>query len=146
MESYDLGYRFKRIHECFKANGNRRAKKFELTKTQMDILHYLFRNAEKEVTQRELEVHFSIKHSTVIGILGRMEKNGFIKISVCENDRRQRKVELLDKAFDVRAECKINHEYIENKFKEKFSREELECFKGLLDKTYDILKEDTEND
>lgn len=146
MEVYDLGYRFKRIHECFKANGNRRAKKFELTKTQMDILHYLFKNNEKEITQRELEVHFSIKHSTVIGILGRMEKNGFIKISVCENDRRQRKVELLDKAFDVRAECKLSHEYIENKFKENFSREELECFTKLLDKTYDILKGDTEND
>ncbi len=146
MKSDDLGYRFKRIHECFKASGNRRAKKFSLTKTQMDILHYLFKNAEKEVTQRELEMHFSIKHSTVIGILGRMEKNGFIKISVCENDRRQRKVDLLEKAFDVRAECKINHEYIENKFKERFSREELECFTRLLDKTYDILKEDTEND
>jgi DNA-binding MarR family transcriptional regulator len=112
----------------------------------MDILHYLFKNNEKEITQRELEVHFSIKHSTVIGILGRMEKNGFIKISVCENDRRQRKVELLDKAFDVRAECKLSHEYIENKFKENFSREELECFTKLLDKTYDILKGDTEND
>ena len=103
-------------------------------------------NAEKEVTQRELEVHFSIKHSTVIGILGRMEKNGFIKISVCEKDRRQRKVELLDKAYDVRAECKINHEYIENKFRENFSKQELECLVKLLDKTYDILKEDTEND
>jgi len=142
----DLGYRFKRIHECFKANGNKRAKKFELTKTQMDILHYLFKNSDRQVTQRELELHFSIKHSTVIGILGRMEKNGFIKISVCEDDRRQRCVKLLEKAYDVRAECKINHEYIENKFRENFSHDELESFIKLLDKTYDILKEDAEND
>ena len=146
MKSCDLGYRFKKIHDCFKANGNKRAKKFELTKMQMDILHYLFKNGDKQVTQRELEVQFSIKHSTVIGILGRMEKNGFIKISVCENDRRQRRIELLEKAYDVRAECKLHHDYIENKFRKNFSEEEIQCLTTLLDKTYKILKEDTEND
>ena len=146
MQSYELGYRFKRIHEYFKANGNKRAKKFDLTKTQMDILFYLFANYGKEVTQRELEVHFTIKHSTVNGILGRMEKNGFIEISISNEDRRQRIVRLLDRAYEVRDECEKQHKYIENKFAEHFSREELECLTKLLDKTYDILSEDIEND
>lgn len=145
MESDDLGYRFKKIHDCFNSNGNKRARQFELTKTQMDMLHYMFKNETKEVTQRELEVQFSLKHSTVIGILGRMEKNGFVKISVCENDRRQRKVELLEKAYDVKVECKSHHDYMENRFKERFSQDELSNLIFLLDKAYDILKEDTVN-
>ena len=112
MESYDLGYRFKRIHECFRANGNRRAKNFGLTKAQMDILFYLFK-ADKEITQRDLELHFGIKHSTARGILGRMEKNGFVTVSVSKTDKRQRCISLSQKAYDVQSDCKVQREHIE---------------------------------
>ena len=145
MESYDLGYRFKRIHECFRANGNRRAKRFDLTRTQMDILFYLFKQG-REVTQRELEIHFGIKHSTARGILGRMEKNGFLTLSVSKTDKRQRCISLSQKAYDVQSDCKAQRDCIEKKFTENFSKEELDTLTFLLDKTYDILKEDNKND
>ena len=145
MESYDLGYRFKKIHECFRANGNRRAKNFGLTRTQMDILFYLFK-AKNEVTQRDLELHFDIKHSTARGILGRMEKNGFVTISVSKADKRQRCISLSPKAYDVQSDCKAQREYIEKRFTQKFTKEELDTLTSLLDKTYDILKEDNQND
>lgn len=145
MQPLDLGYKFKKIHDCFKASGNLRAKRFGLTKTQMDILFYLFTHSEN-VTQRELEKHFEIKHSTVIGILGRMEKNGFIEISVCENDRRQRSISLTQKAIDLEMECQAQRNAIENKFTKKLSEAEISQLRFLLDKVYDILKEDTPND
>ncbi|MBQ2890163.1 MAG: MarR family transcriptional regulator [Clostridia bacterium] len=145
MESYDLGYRFKRIHECFRANGNRRAKNFGLTKAQMDILFYLFK-ADKEITQRDLELHFGIKHSTARGILGRMEKNGFVTVSVSKTDKRQRCISLSQKAYDVQSDCKVQREHIEKRFTQRFTKEELDTLTSLLDKTYDILKEDNTND
>lgn len=141
MNTEDLGYKFKKIHECFRANGNARAKRFDLTQTQMHILHYLFR-AEGKLTQRDIEKHFELKHSTVIGILGRMEKNGFIEISVSETDRRQRDITLLKKAYDVEAECKAQRNYTENKFASGLTENELKTLRVLLDKVYDILKED----
>ncbi len=145
MEPGDLGYRFKKIHEGFRHAGNLSGKKFDLTRAQMDILHYMFKKGE-DATQRELEKHFDLKHSTVIGILKRMEKNGFIAISVCENDRRQRSVTLLQKAYDVQKECRTHRNYMENKFKNGLTKEELSTLVTLLDKVYDILKEDTKND
>ena len=144
MKPYDLGYRFRRIHEGFRSAGNARGRKFDLTRAQMDILHYMFKKGES-ATQRELEKHFDLKHSTVIGILKRMEKNGFIEISVCESDRRQRSVKLLQKAYDVQKDCKTHRDYMENKFKKGLTKEELSTLEYLLDKVYDILKEDTEN-
>ncbi len=145
MKSEDLGYKFKKIHDYFKANGNARAKKFDLTQTQMHILHYLFKSQGKS-TQREIEKHFELKHSTVIGILGRMEKNGFIEISVSETDRRQRDIKLLKRAYDVEAECRAQRDYTESKFETGLTETELKTLRVLLDKVYDILKEDQQND
>ncbi len=146
MNKDDLGHKFRIIHECFKANGNARMKKFDLTQTQMNILGYLFFQGDG-VTMREIEKHFELKHSTVIGILGRMEKNGFIKLSVSENDKRQRNITILQKAYDVRSTCDAERSYIEGMFNSSLSEEELITLRGLLDKVYNILKEATsEND
>ncbi len=141
MENVDLGHKFRIIHECFKANGNARMKKFDLTQTQMNILMYIFIHGDG-VSQREIEKHFELKHSTVIGILGRMEKNGFIKISVSPLDKRQRLITLLKKAYDVQAYCDAERSYIEGKFNNRLSEEERNTLRQLLDKVYDILKED----
>lgn len=108
---------------------------------QMSILRYLFWH-ENGVTQREIEKHFELKHSTVIGILGRMEKNGFIKLSVCESDRRQRNITLLQPAYDLRSECDAERSFTESKFKKGLSEEEIKTLKILLDKVYVILKEE----
>ncbi len=141
MKNIDLGHKFRIIHECFKANGNARMKKFDLTQTQMNILGYLFFHGN-DVTQREIEKHFELKHSTVIGILGRMEKNGFIKISVSESDKRQRVITLLPKAYAVREACEQERIYIEGRFNSRLSDKELNTLRTLLDKVYNILKED----
>lgn len=137
----ELGHKFKKIHDCFRTNGNARVKRFNLTHMQMSILRYLFWH-ENSVTQREIEKHFELKHSTVIGILGRMEKNGFIKLSVCESDRRQRNITLLQPAYDLRSECDAERSFTESKFKKGLSEEEIKTLKILLDKVYDILKEE----
>ena len=42
------------------------------------IIGYLYRNREKEVFQRDIQEQFSIRRSTVTGILQLMEKNGLI--------------------------------------------------------------------
>ena len=142
MKNEDLLYKFRKIHICFKANGDAHAKKFNLTQTQMHILHYLFDHSGN-VTQRDIEKHLDMKHSTVIGILGRMEKNGFIEISVNKSDRRQRNIKLLKSAYDVRSDCEAEREYTETKLSSALTADELEELKILLDKVYNILKEDS---
>lgn len=144
MNKDDLGHKFRIIHECFKANGNARMKKFDLTQIQMNILGYLFVHGDG-VTQREIEKHFELKHSTVIGILGRMEKNGFIKLSVSPSDKRQRIITILPKAHDVRSTCDTERSYIEEMFNSSLSKEELSTLRELLDKVCNILKEATKD-
>ncbi len=145
MQSSDLGYRFKRINDCFRANGNANAKALGLTHVQLSILFYLFSHTAG-VTQKDIENNFGIKHSTVNGILGRMEKNGFIEISVCETDRRQRSVTLLPKAADIKLECEAQRTAIENKLTKRLTDEQLKQLRELLDIVYNTLKEEHQDD
>ena len=50
------------------------------------IIGYLYRNRDKEVFQRDIQEQFSIRRSTVTGILQLMEKNGLITRSSVEQD------------------------------------------------------------
>ena len=55
------------------------------------IIGYLYRNRDKEVFQRDIQEQFSIRRSTVTGILQLMEKNGLITRSSVEQDARLKK-------------------------------------------------------
>ena len=50
------------------------------------IIGYLYKNRDKEVFQRDIQEQFSIRRSTVTGILQLMEKNGLITRSSVEQD------------------------------------------------------------
>ena len=142
MEMQDLGYHFKRVHECFRKNGDARVKKYGLTKPQMDILFYLLYNRET-VTQREIEKHFNLKHSTVIGILKRMEAHGFIIIKVSETDRRQRNIYPTDKALILKKDFISLKKETETRFKSKLSEKDYAELLRLLDLVYNIFQEES---
>ena len=55
------------------------------------IIGYLYRNRDKEVFQRDIQEQFSIRRSTVTGILQLMEKNGLITRRSVEQDARLKK-------------------------------------------------------
>lgn len=143
MEMQDLGYHFKRVNECFRKNGDARVKKYGLTKPQMDILFYLLHSKDKTVTQREIEKHFNLKHSTVIGILKRMESHGFIIIKVSETDRRQRNIYPTDKALILKKDCIALKKETETRFKSKLSEKDYAELLRLLDLVYNIFQEES---
>ena len=48
-------------------------KKYNLTAVQVILLEYLYENNEKVIIQKDICEHLALKHSTVIGILKRLE-------------------------------------------------------------------------
>ena len=139
-----LGYYFKRINEAFVARANKSLKKFELTSTQMDILMYLFRNNSTTSTQRDIEKYFNLSHSTVIGVLQRLTEKGYITVEQSLDDKRQRNVNLTQKAFEVKQYILNHRQKIQNSFAENFSESELESLVKSLKKVYDILQKECE--
>ena len=54
-----------------------------------------------------------LRHSTIIGLLKRMEKNNFVRVEVNPEDHRCRQVILLDKAFELGREMKEHRKYMD---------------------------------
>lgn len=71
-----------------------------LTGTQGIFLHHIwYRNEKQGLTtiSRDLEEFFDTRHSTVSGILQRMEASGFITLQASRTDRRCKAVVLTEK-------------------------------------------------
>lgn len=65
------------------------------------ILGYLYENQGREIFQRDIQEHFSIRRSTVTGILQLMERNGLITRSSVERDARLKKLELTPRGVEL---------------------------------------------
>ena len=65
------------------------------------IIGYLYRNRDKEVFQRDIQEQFSIRRSTVTGILQLMEKNGIIRREGVDYDARLKRLVPTEKAVQM---------------------------------------------
>lgn len=111
---------------------------FGLGKGQPPILKYLSKNdgcKQNEIAQME---HLSA--ATITVMLQTMEKNGLIERKSDEKDLRIMRVYITEKGRDIQAKCDEAIERMENEIYSEFSKEELECFKSLLEKKRDRLK------
>lgn len=90
------------------------------TRMQSWIIGYLYENRNRDVYQKDVQAHFSVRRSTVTGILQLMEKNGWITRISVEGDARLKKLGLTPQAIEL-------HERIE----ESIQRAEQQLSKGL---------------
>ncbi|MGN0184078.1 MAG: MarR family winged helix-turn-helix transcriptional regulator [Aristaeellaceae bacterium] len=109
MPDRDIGYLIKNINDKLKARADAELKKYRLTLAQSRVLAYLCSRGG-QATQKEIEVYLEVSHPTVVGIVSRMEQNGYV---TCwpSADRRNKNVKLtaqaeaigMDMEQDIRA-------------------------------------------
>ncbi len=78
-----------------------------LTPAQGMFLHRIWYCREvlgQGICAKDLEQFFNIRHSTVSGILQRMEAAGFLTFTVSELDHRRKQICLTQKALDAHAQ------------------------------------------
>lgn len=89
---------------------NYNLKEWDLTFSQLQVLKYLQMH-HGETMQKEIEREFQVSHPTIVGLVSRLEKNGFVTTRVDTKDRRNKIVSLTDKARE-------HHKIIENEKKQ----------------------------
>ena len=82
MKKKGIGFYFKRIDEIMSMAANAHLKKYDITCSQANILFYMLEKGKNVVMQKEIEQEFGLRHSTIIGLLKRMEKNNFVRVEV----------------------------------------------------------------
>lgn len=106
----------------------------EITGMQGWIMGYLYENRDKDVFQRDIQAHFSVRRSTVTGMLQLMEKNGLILRSPVEWDARLKKLELTPKAMRMHESVMNGFRRTEEALAATLTPAELETFLNLCEK------------
>ncbi len=97
MQKRDVGYLIKNINDKLKAKADADLKHYNLTLAQSRVFAFLHSNGG-QATQKEIEVFLEVSHPTVVGIVSRMEQNGYVTSWVDEHDRRNKIVRLTKQA------------------------------------------------
>ena len=62
---------------------NAHLKKYDITCSQANILFYMLEKGKNVVMQKEIEQEFGLRHSTIIGLLKRMERWRLLLMESC---------------------------------------------------------------
>lgn len=94
MENRHISYLLKLITDKIRTCADAHLKSCGLTLTQSRVLAFVHSRGD-EATQKEIEDFLEVAHPTVVGIVSRMEKSGFVS---CSYERVSKIVRLTPKA------------------------------------------------
>ena len=135
-----LGHSFKKLHFLMEHAINQRLVELDLTTAQGHAIGYL-RRAKEPPCARDIETAFGLSHATVSGILSRMESKGFIEQRPDPQDRRVKRIFLLDRGLSCSQRIWQHIEESERTLTTGFSEEELEQFRSYLSRAISNLEQ-----
>ena len=106
----------------------------QYSEVQGMIIGYLSKNKEKDVFQKDIEEIFTIRRSTVTGILQSMEKNNLIIRENVPYDARLKKIVLTDLGEKINIHIIREMRKFEETITKGVSDEELDMFVQVLNK------------
>lgn len=98
------------------------------------ILHYLAAREERDVFQRDLEEHFSVRRSTVSKVVQLMEEKDLLRREAVDRDARLKRLVLTDRARRILAVTVVEYEAFEARVTAGLTTDEMESLRGLLGK------------
>lgn len=117
-----IGYLIKQITDKIKVSADASLKASNLTLAQARVLEYILNKGGK-VTQKSIEDYLDVSHPTVVGIVTRMEKSGYLTCYVDREDRRNKIVEITEQAT-----------LISQKMQEEREAQEQKLLRGLTER------------
>lgn len=131
MPKKDIGYLIKTINDKLKVKADADFKRYNLTLSQSRVLAFL-NDRGGMATQKEIEIFLEVSHPTVVGIVSRMEQNGYLTAWIDETDKRNKLVKLTEQAKLLGTELEQNILDNEKMLLSSLSEEEVTRLKEML--------------
>ncbi len=131
--NHGIGYQFKIIDERIKMRADEDLKRHDLTLMQTRVLGFLAEMGGR-TTQKEIEDDLQVSHPTVVGLVSRMEQKGFLTTRPDPMDRRNKLVELTEKAKMLDEAIDMTVEQHDRELLQGFSEQEIDTLKSLLNR------------
>ena len=139
MRSIGVGGIMKNITDRLKSNADADMKKHGLTFTQSMVLGFLHSKGG-DSTQKEIEEYLNVSHPTVVGIVSRMEQNGFVTTQLDTKVHRSKLVQLTEKASVIGEEMTATIMKQESTMLRGISEEETAQLIRMLNIIYNNIK------
>lgn len=139
MEEVRIGFLLKSITDKLHARADATLKAKGLTLAQCRVLAFL-NGHDGQATQKEIEIYLDVSHPTVVGLVSRMEQNGFVTYCPDSRDKRNKLVTLTEKAHAVGRELKTFIPRNEAHMVRMLTKDEVKQLSALLQKIYDGLE------
>ena len=107
---------------------------YDLTVSQYKILKYLYAQDSRTARVVDLERQYSMTHPTTLGLLGYLEKKGFVVRIPNPDDARGKLVSLTEKADAMEKELKAVGETLESNLTSRLTKQERAQLIRLLKK------------
>ena len=136
-----IGPRIRQLCNAFDQAANRSAESYGLTGVQTFMIVTIARR-EGELCAKDFERRLKLRHSTISGILQRLEMKGFIQMVSDTEDRRVKRLRLTAKGEDIRELAKQKLDEVEETLTKDFTADEREQFIWLLDKALKNIRQE----
>lgn len=138
MPKKDVAYLIKSINDKLKVKADADLKRYHLTFTQSRVFAFLSSKGG-QATQKEIEIFLEVAHPTVVGIVSRMEQNGYVTAWLDDKDKRNKIVKLTKQAEEIGIDMEQNMLENEKMLLAPLSAEESERLKEMLTAIYNNL-------
>lgn len=115
---------------------------FELSQPQVLVIGYLIDRQGEDVFPRDIEKEFNIRRSSANSLINGLEKQGYIKRESVKYDARLRKLVLLSRALELKAQIEEHVEMIESKMTQGLSQNQLKELREIIN----IMKDNLEKE
>ena len=126
-----VGFLMKQIADKDKKSIDAALQSKNITLSQYRVLKFIS-DTGTSVTQKSIENYLKVSHPTVVGIVSRMEKNGYLRCYPDENDKRNKIVEMTEQAARLSHEMQREVACQENKLLRGLTKEEIENLYRML--------------
>lgn len=107
-----------------------------VTAPQCRLLMYLESRGGAGVSQRDIEQYLGVSHTTVKGLLQRLEEKGYVRTAFDSSDRRVKHAYLTPDFLQLNAQAKEAMRDFEEQLMRGFSAEETEQLRSMLERIY----------
>ncbi len=135
----EIGYLIHKIDTKIKANMDQELSRHDLTFSQSLVIHLLRLNGG-QLSQKALQDLMKVSHPTVVGLVQRLESNGYVKTEIDENDKRYKIVTLCDIADKFKKDMMRSKERFDKKMFQDLSQEKLDELYQILQKMYENIE------
>ncbi len=132
----------KKINDRMRSGFDQAMKKHGLTFSQARVLRHL-RIRGGVSTQKEIEDYLDVKHPTVVGLVARLEGNGFVETCTDPDDRRNKLVKITEKAIRMEEDIvrgRDEGDRLLMKGLQEEEKQELKRLLGILCKNADLAE------